>query len=134
MRVHYEIANFLIASWRLATAGDKLPTSHGILDRALERVQSDLPSRFRHELTFSDTPIGRLCVQLPDILRAAQESYLTSDPNPTYKTAQVKIQPTTAMSLLDDLDIDIAAATDFGERLAAEVKGEIASLHTHRAA
>ena len=65
MRLHYELANFLIASWRLARAGEKLPTSHGVLDRALERAQERLPDRFRGALTFVDTPIGRLCSELP---------------------------------------------------------------------
>ncbi|WP_296201791.1 hypothetical protein [uncultured Hyphomicrobium sp.] len=134
MRVYYELANFLVASWRLARAGEKLPTSHGVLDRALEKAQAELPERFKGTLTFVDTPIGRLCSELPDILRAAQESYLTSEPNPTYRTAEVKVGAAAAMDLLDDLSIDIEVGKGFGSLLAELVKKEAEQFRTSRAA
>ncbi|MBB2754539.1 UNVERIFIED_ORG: hypothetical protein GGI57_005274 [Rhizobium aethiopicum] len=134
MRVHYELANFLIASWRLATGGERLPTSHGILDRALETMSGRLPSRFRNTLTFIDTPIGRLCAELPDILRAAQESYLTSEPNPTYRTAEIKIEAPRAMDLLDDLEIDIDVGRSFGTMLAEAIGSETNALRKSHAA
>jgi hypothetical protein len=134
MRQQYELANYLVAAWRLARPSDKLPTSHGVLDRALERVQTMLPKRFEGALTFVETPIGRLCRELPDILRAAQESYLTSEPNPTYRTAEVKIDAAAAMNLLDDLSIDIDEAKRFGVALADRVAEGAKSLRENRAA
>ncbi len=128
MRLHYELANFLIAAWRLARPNEKLPTSHGILDRALEKAEPQLPARFKGALTFVETPIGRLCRELPDILRAAQESYLTSEPNPTYRTSEVKIGAAAALTLLDDLSIDIDVGKEFGRTLAQKVDEEVDQL------
>ena len=51
MRLQYELANFLVASWRIARPNERLPTSHGVLDRALEKVQAALPrcANFRRD-------------------------------------------------------------------------------------
>ena len=125
MRTTYELANYLIAAYRIARPNERLPTSHGILDRALERLEPKLPPRFKGSLTFVETPIGRLCRELPDLLRAAQESYLTSEPNPTYRTAEIKITAEAAFDLLDVLGIEIDDAKAFGEALAAEIDQEI---------
>ena len=133
-RQEYELANYLVASWRIARPNEKLPTSHGVLDRALEKVQDKLPARFKGALTFVETPIGRLCSELPDILRAAQESYLTSEPNPTYRTAEVKIDAAAALDLLDDLSIDIDEGKAFGIVLAQRVAEEVDLLRETRAA
>ena len=128
MRIHYELANFLVSAWRLARPGVRLPTSHGILDRALEDTAAELPDRFKGKLTFVETPIGRLCRELPDILRAAQESYLTSEPNPTYKTAEVKVSAAAAFELLDSLEIDIDKAKRFGQKLSDSIDRQIKAL------
>ena len=133
MRIHYELANFLVSAWRLAKPGERLPTSHGIFDRALEQVQAKLPERFQGRLSFVDSPIGRLCREVPDILRAAQESYLTSEPNPTYRTAEVKISAAAAFDLLDRLNIQIEDAREFGAELAAAIENQAKSF-THSAA
>jgi hypothetical protein len=130
MRIYYELANFLLSAWRLGRPGTRLPTSHGILDRALEEVAAQLPPRFKGKLTFVETPIGRLCRELPEILRAAQESYLTSEPNPTYRTAEVKLSAAAAFDLLDRLDIDIEAAKNFGEELSKSIDRQVKAVAT----
>jgi hypothetical protein len=130
MQIHYEFANFLVSAWRLARPGVRIPTSHGILDRALEELAAELPERFRGKLTFVETPIGRLCLELPEVLRAAQESYLTSEPNPTYKTAEVKVSAAAAFDLLDRLEIDIADAKGFGIKLSSCIDRQIKALAT----
>jgi hypothetical protein len=134
MRLQYELANYLVATWRIARPKEKLPTSHGVLDRALEKAQPAMPERFRSALTFVETPIGRLCNELPDILRAAQESYLTSEPNPTYRTAEVKIDAAAALGLLDDLEIDLDDGKAFGSELARCVENEVKLLRESCAA
>jgi hypothetical protein len=127
MRQDYEFAEFLVASWRLANPGERLPTSHGILDQALERVLGDLPERFMSYLTFFDARTGRLCRELPAVLRSAQESFLTSEPNPTYLTAEVKIDSFLAHDLLDELQIAPDAADTFGKALKQAINSEIFS-------
>ena len=52
----YELAEFLVASWKLANPERKMPTSHGILDAALDRVKDSLPTSFCGIYTFSATP------------------------------------------------------------------------------
>jgi hypothetical protein len=127
MRTDYEFAEFLVSAWRPANPGVRLPTSHGILDRALERVSSALPERFEHYLSFFDARTGRLCRQLPTILRAAQESFLTTEPNPTYLTAEVKIDSFFAHDLLQELEIDPGEADSFGKKLQQAIAAEITS-------
>jgi len=127
MRKDYEFAEFLVAAWRLASPGERLPTSHGILDQALERVSSQLPDRFKDYLSFFDARTGRLCRELPAVLRSAQESFLTSEPNPTYLTAEVKIDNFLAHDLLDELKITPEAADAFGRMLKRAIAHEIAS-------
>jgi hypothetical protein len=88
----YEQAELLTALWRLgAGENDMMPTSHGILDRALEAVKDELPPELS-SLTFSSTSVGLRCYELPDILLAAQEALLTSEPNPTYLSTIVTIK------------------------------------------
>lgn len=127
MRKDYEFAEFLVSAWRLANPGERIPTSHGVLDQALESVAASLPERFRDYLTFVDARTGRLCRQLPAILRSAQESFLTSEPNPTYLTAEVKIDSFLAHDLLDGLQIAPEAADAFGRTLGAAISNEMAS-------
>jgi len=134
MRLQYELANYLVATWRIARPTDKLPTSHGVLDRALEKALPMMAPQFRTALSFVETSIGRLCSELPDILRAAQESYLTSEPNPTYRTADVKIDAAIALDLLDQLAIDLDDAKVFGLELAKRVDEEVKALREARAA
>jgi hypothetical protein len=134
MRIYYELANFLLSAWRLGRPGVRLPTSHGILDRALEEASPALPDRFKGKLTFVETPIGRLCRELPEILRAAQESYLTSEPNPTYKTAEVKLSSAAAFDLLDRLGIDVEVAKEFGEKLSNSIDRQVRAAATAPAA
>jgi hypothetical protein len=128
MRVHYELANFVVSAWKLAQKGERMPTSLGVLDRALETVVKDLPERFSNALRFVDMPVGRLCVELPDILRSASESYLITEPSFCHNTVGIKIGAARAMDLLDDLDIDITAAAAFGRKLAAAVYNEASAI------
>lgn len=128
MKVHYELAEFLVAAWRLARPGARLPTSEGVLDRALAQSNVKMPRRFARALTFVETPIGRLCVDVPDILRAAQESYLTSEPNPTYKTSEVKVSAGEAKELLRDLGLEIDEARGFGKALSEAIDSELSAL------
>jgi len=125
MRTDYEFAEFLVAAWRLANPGVRLPTSHGVLDQALERVSHALPEQFQGYLTFFDARTGRLCRELPAVLRSAQESFLTSEPNPTYLTAEVKIDSFFAHDLLDGLQIKSEIANEFGEKLKEAIAAEI---------
>ncbi|MCS4088779.1 hypothetical protein [Rhizobium sp. BK176] len=128
MRVHYELANFVVSAWKLAQKDERIPTSLGVLDRALEMVIDDLPERFSSALRFAEMPVGRLCVELPDILSCASESYLITEPSYGHDTVGIRISAARAMDLLDDLDIDIAVAATFGRKLATAVHKECYQL------
>jgi hypothetical protein len=67
----YDVAELVVASWRLANGGERMPTSHGVLDRALKdlvEAEADLPTWVLDSLTFADTRVGLRCLELPEIL------------------------------------------------------------------
>lgn len=114
-----DVAELLIASWILGgnEEDDRIPTSHGILDRALELAveRGAFPPEVRDELHFVDSRVGLRCVELPEILVWAQRALLTTVPNPTYQSTQIQISPKAARRILSDLDI-----TDVTEESAVE--------------
>lgn len=120
MSGRYDQAELLAALWKLGADDEMMPTSHGILDRALEAVASDLPPELG-ELTFSTTSVGRRCYELPDILLAAQEAMLTSEPNPTYLSTVVTLSDEQAKELAVMHGLGIQNASELGRRLAKRV-------------
>jgi hypothetical protein len=121
MRIYYELANFLVSSWKLAHKDARMPVGLGVFDRALELVVGDLPTRFLDTLRFVETPVGRLCVEIPDIIGSAQASFLITEPSFVHQTVGIKIGAAGAMDLLDELEIDIVSARDFGRKLGAAI-------------
>ena len=120
MSRNHDLAELLIAAWRLANGLDRIPTSHGVLDRALNALlanDKDLPGWFRDSLTFADTRVGLRCLELPSILDSAQESCLTSEPNPAYVSTAIKIDELLCRRILRDLGIDEDSAVRWGSRL-----------------
>jgi hypothetical protein len=124
MKEVYELAEWLVASWKLANPDARMPTSHGVLDRALKSLvetNSDLPEWIRESLTFVDTRVGLRCLELPAILDRAQESYLTSVPNPTYVTTDIRADAVTCRRLLRGLNLAPAAAEQWGAHLKSAI-------------
>lgn len=119
MRDLFEIAEFLAASWRLANADERMPTSHGFLDQALFDLRDELPQRFRDKLSFGNTRVGFRCYELPQILYCAQANLLTSEPNPTYLTTTIQIDVGVARRLLKRQQVGLEEARSFGSRLKA---------------
>lgn len=125
----HEIADVLISSWILSgetLSGEaaRIPTSHGLLDRALKHAveRKALPEWAREKLHFVDSRTGLHCVELNSILNMAQRVNLTSAPNPTYRSAEVQVGPAVAEELLEELDIPIDEARNWGVILREEVK------------
>jgi hypothetical protein len=104
-----------------------LPTSHGILDRALElaKAKNALPEWFWSNLHFADSRVGLQCVELPEILDWAQTAELTEVPNPSYRRTRVKVNTATARRLLDDLGVSPDEAVAWGETLRAAAKDAV---------
>jgi hypothetical protein len=116
----YDVAELIVASWKLANGDDRVPTSHGILDHALQELiksENDLPTWVRESLTFADTRVGLRCLELPEILDTAQENGLTSEPNPTYVSTAIKVNSLICRRMLRDLGVDESAARRWGERI-----------------
>jgi len=128
MRENRRLAELIVAAWRLANGPDaRMPTSHGILDRALQelvREENGIPTWVKDNLTFADTRVGLRCLELPSILDCAQESFLTSEPNPTYAKTAIKVDELISRRMLRDLKISEGDARRWGERL-RRVTGEI---------
>jgi hypothetical protein len=121
MSDRYESAELLTALWQLGGQEDRMPTSHGILDRALYAVREQLPAGLRDALSFSHTSVGLRCFELPAILLAAQEALLTSEPNPTYLSTDVILEEDSARQIVVGASISTAEARQIGRALRAAV-------------
>lgn len=121
MSSRYDYAELIAALWKLGAGQERMPTSHGILDRALQDVLPDLPERYREGLTFGMTSVGIRCFELPDILLAAQDALLTSEPNPTYLSTDVALDADSAREIVVRNGLSTRAATELGEKLKARV-------------
>lgn len=123
-RLH-QMAQILVASWALgADERKRIPTSHGLLDRALHAaIQKDAFPKWVHEgLHFADSRVGLQCVELPLILEWAQRAALTSTPNPSYQTAELKIGSDAARHLLRRLNIAETDAASWGRLLQETIR------------
>jgi hypothetical protein len=124
MKRLHEFAQLLVASWKIGTKDNKIPTSHGILDRALKAAldQNALPEWAKDSLRFTDARVGIQCVELPEILDWAQTAELTSAPNPSYSQADIKVSENVALILLRRLGVDEVQARNLGAILRAASK------------
>lgn len=120
MTGRYDQAELLVALWKLGADTEMMPTSHGILDRALEGVKDRLPAELA-SLSFSTTSVGLRCYELPDILLAAQEAMLTSEPNPTYLSTLVTLRQEEAAEIAVMHGLKINEATELGKTLREKV-------------
>lgn len=121
----------LITSWILGGDDrDRIPTSHGILDRALRTALAHgaFPPWVREELSFVDSRIGLQCVELSSLLNWAQRAQLTTAPNPTYHSTQVQISRVAARKILSELDVSEEQAVRWGEILRKAVDAERESM------
>jgi hypothetical protein len=128
-----DIAELLVASWVLSTADrdvEMLPTSHGLLDLALERALSAgaFPPSWRGRLHFVDSRIGLQCVELQAVIDVAQRAEFTSEPNPSYKATRVKIGPRAARALLRRHGVPEDLARNWGATLHTAVHEAKANL------
>jgi hypothetical protein len=121
MASRYDQAEILTALWKLGAAENQLPTSHGILDRALKDCLDELPETLRNSLSFGITGVGLRCYELPEILLAAQEALLTSEPNPTYLATMVALDEDGARQIVILHGLSTDNARQIGRRLKASV-------------
>ena len=119
MHPSHRLAELLVVAWKLTGVGDRIPTSHGILDKALKVLNesASMPAWAKELLHFSNSRVGLQCIELPDILEWAQKSQLTSAPNPSYETMQIQISTMVAESFVEDLDVGLEQLREFGREL-----------------
>lgn len=119
----HRLAQLIAACWRVSGEGSRIPTSHGLLDRALKATceAGGFPGWARERLHFVDSRIGLQCVEVPDILEWAQRSQLTSAPNPSYETTEVQISDRVARHFLTQLGVRSDEATEWGKTLRAAI-------------
>ncbi len=119
----HRLAQLIVSCWRISGKGGRIPTSHGLLDRALKAVtdRGGFPEWARQRLHFVDSRIGLQCVELPAILEWAQRAQLTSAPNPSYETTEIKVSDRVARRLLDDLQVADEEAKSWGDDLRSAI-------------
>jgi hypothetical protein len=123
----YDVAQLLVSSWALASPREKLPTPSGVLDRALKNAIDTgvFPEWAAAELHFAESRVGLRCVELPRILEWAQTAQLTSAPNPSYSSADLKIGPRAARVFLRRLDVPEEVALEIGRQLKNALDSEL---------
>ena len=133
MKHALDTTEIIIASWILGGGGDRIPTSHGILDRALNTViqNGGFPEWLHSQLHFSDSRIGLQCVELPSLLDWAQRAQLTTAPNPSYHFTQIQISSKAARQVVKDLDVAEQDAIEWGKLLREAVQGATDSIADH---
>ena len=127
----HSLAKLLVCSWTLGeTERQDLPTSHGILDRALKLVREEgsFPEWVWRELHFADSRVGLQCVELSDILDWAQTAELTEVPNPSYRRTRIKIDQLTARRLLATLRVSEDEARRWGRTLREKARQAVAEF------
>lgn len=133
MRHLLDTTELLIASWLLGTGGDRIPTSHGILDRALKTAlkHGAFPPWVHGQLNFVDSRVGLQCVELPELLDWAQRAQITTAPNPSYHSTQVQISRKAARQMLSDLDVTEEDAAKWGKLLQEAVHNANSSVSAY---
>ena len=128
-----DITELLVASWILGDGGDRIPASHGILDRALEIAveREAFPPWVRDRLNFADSRVGLQCVELPELLDWAQRAQITTAPNPSYHSTQVQISREAALQILSDLNVAEEDAIRWGSLLREAVDEARSSISAY---
>ena len=116
MTGRYDQAEILMALWKLGAGNRMIPTSGGILDHALAAMKNRLPRELT-TLTFGTTGVGFRSFELPDILLAAQEAMLVSEPNPTYLSMLVKLNEDQAAEIAINHGLRVTDARNLGSKL-----------------
>jgi hypothetical protein len=124
-RLH-DLARLLVSSLALASEKEKpqIPTSHGILDRAIRDAYTLFPEWAQKEIHIADSRVGWQCIELPAILGWAQAAELTSAPNPTYRLTELQVSPRVARILLKRLDVPEAGAKLLGEAIMKGIESQ----------
>jgi hypothetical protein len=99
-----------------------MPTSQGLLDRALDAAKrrAAFPEWAQRRLHFVDGRTGLQCVELPAILNYAQMAGFTSAPNPSYSATRVNLSHEGAEQLLRRLAVSKSDAQGWGAILRDE--------------
>ena len=133
----HKIAQLLVSCWQVSDQVERpsIPTSHGVLDEALQRLCSErvLPEWVCDNLNFAKTRVGLQCVELPALLRWAQFAELTEAPNPSYQRTVVTASKFVALRLLQRLDVEEDDAVRWGRALHRAVDEAMAARY-HREA
>jgi hypothetical protein len=124
-RLH-DVARLLISSLALASAEEsrQIPTSHGILDRAIKDAYNLFPEWAQMEIHIADSRVGWQCVELPAILGWAQAAELTSAPNPYYRVTELQVSQRVAQILLKRLEVPEDDAKLLGKAMMASIKSQ----------
>ncbi len=130
MRALNDLAIYIVAAWKVANPKERLPTSGGALDAAIERVADRLPEEFKELLSFGDTRVSRRCYELATVMACARDNELISDPNPKYISSEVAINEGAAKRLLKALNVNVDGAKDFAVALRDAVQDSSQSSET----
>lgn len=113
----HDLTRLLISSWILSDPQDQeIPTANGQLDSALFEAKNHdaFPEWAREMLHFVNDRFGLECLELDDVLDAAQAAGFTSVPNPTYRRAVIETKPDVAKVLAARIGLSVEDAKKIG--------------------
>lgn len=125
-------AQVLVSTWAISAPGSALPTSEGILDKALKlSIEEGAFKNISSQLNFVNGRTGLKCVELSSILNWAQAAELTQDPNPTYRETCIKISEGAAKRTLRRLGVKLEDAMQWGKLLEDKIELAKSDLQKH---
>lgn len=100
--VAVHLAECVAALWRLGPKGhESIPDVYGIIDKAIEQVCREIPA-LRQKITFSNTGVGRRCLDWPEAASFLQASGMAEVDGTTFTALTIKISPSDAYQILRD--------------------------------
>lgn len=128
-----QLAELLVACWVVSGQDARIPSSHGLLDRAIYAAlkQGAFPEWLHESLHFVDSRVGLQCVEVPAILDWAQRAQLTTAPNPSYQYTQVQVSSWLAQRLLRTQNVSRENAEQWGQVLRSSMEAAIASMRDY---
>ncbi len=93
------LAECVAALWKLGSReGDTMPDTNGIIDKAIEAVYREIPDL--EKLSFSNTSVGRRCLNWPEAAVWQQELGIVEIDGTTYTEIKVLIDGQQAYEIL----------------------------------
>ena len=110
--IHILLAEVVASLWKLAAEeNEPLLLGLGVIDRTLEKFQTNLPEPLNTELAFSATSVGLRCLDWPEAELYLQESMLAEIDGSTFTKMRIRMDDDDAVQFL--LSVGLSSSQRF---------------------